>query len=597
MPVDEALIGSPEPAIPPEPIAARDADELLQRRYADLTAMYAASGRLDATLDWDALLHEILKSALHLARAELGSLMLIDERTGQLYIAQAHNLPEVVVSSTRLKIGEGVAGWVAEHREGMLLIGRVNDKLYPGFFPKPRVLGSSISAPIHLPGAKAQPAELYGVINLSRRVGAVNLSRNDLQLIVAFCSSAAMVMRNARYYRTLQRRANGLQHQAEISHDLINSLDMDVVLQSIMDKAVGLLGCESGSLLLVDEANNELVFKVVVGPASSQLLDRRIPSGAGIAGSVVKDGKPLIVNDAKSDPRHYEAVDSSTTLLTSSLLCVPLIAKDRVIGAVEVVNKKDGTPFDADDQEALTALALQSALALSNARLYSDLKHAFTDTVRAIANAQEARDPYTAGHTNRVTHIAMELARVLNWTRAQSEILEIGALLHDIGKIGIIDSILRKPAELTMDEYVEMKQHPVVGAQMLKGVTVLRPMLPYILFHQERYDGLGYPFGLAGQEIPLEGRLLAVADTFDAITSDRPYRKALSIDQAIDEIVLNRGTQFDPHVVDALLELHANGKLMSMVDAQMSEPSSTNLDELANWSRQTDGSPTPGAAN
>jgi HD-GYP domain-containing protein (c-di-GMP phosphodiesterase class II) len=148
------------------------------------------------------------------------------------------------------------------------------------------------------------------------------------------------------------------------------------------------------------------------------------------------------------------------------------------------------------------------------------------------------------------------------------ETLEIGALLHDIGKIGVSDVVLRKPGELTADEYSEMQHHPVVGAQMLEGVSILRPMLPYILFHQEHYNGKGYPFGLAGTAIPLEGRILAVADTFDAMTSTRPYRKRMSVDEAIEEIVRNRGTQFDPEAVDALLGVHKKGRLLPLIESQ-----------------------------
>ena len=196
---------------------------------------------------------------------------------------------------------------------------------------------------------------------------------------------------------------------------------------------------------------------MVIGPASAQLVDTRLPPGVGIVGSVAKEGKPLIVNDAKSDPRHYTGIDDQTALQTVSLLAVPLITKGRVIGVLEVLNKGDKTPFGDDDCAALTALGIQSAIALENAKLYSDLKQAFTDTVRVIANAVEARDPYTAGHTSRVTAIALAMARELDLSREQIEYLEIGALLHDIGKIGITDLILRKPKSLTTDEYTEMK--------------------------------------------------------------------------------------------------------------------------------------------
>lgn len=353
----------------------------------------------------------------------------------------------------------------------------------------------------------------------------------------------------------LQQRAAQLQNLIEISRALTASLEVDVVLLAIVEKAVELLRCQTGSLLLVDEDTKELVFKVALPPAGEQLIDTRLPLGVGIVGAVARDGKPLIVNDAKADPRHYSGIDASTTLTTQSLLCVPLISKGRVIGVVEVMNKMNGTLFDEEDSQSLAAFATQGAIALENARLYSELKRAFTETVRVMTNAIEARDPYTRGHTERVTHLALGIARELGWSRERLETLEIGALVHDIGKIGVSDSILRKPARLTKQEYAKMKTHPVLGAAMLEGVSMLRPILPYILYHQERYDGTGYPFGLKGTEIPVEGRLLAVVDTFDAMTSDRPYRKGLSQEVAIAEIVRHRATQFDPDIVDALLRV------------------------------------------
>ncbi len=355
----------------------------------------------------------------------------------------------------------------------------------------------------------------------------------------------------------LQQRAAQLQNLVEISRALTASLDVDVVLLSIVEKAVELLHCQTGSLLLVDEDAKELVFKVALPPAGEQLIDTRLPLGVGIVGAVARDGKPLIVNDAKADPRHYSGIDASTTLTTRSLLCVPLISKERVIGVVEVLNKTDGTLFDEEDSESLAAFATQGAIALENARLYSNLKRAFAETVRVMTNAIEARDPYTAGHTERVTRLALGIARELGWSRERLETLEIGALVHDIGKIGVADSILRKPTRLTKEEYTKMKAHPVVGAAMLEGVSMLRPILPYILYHQERYDGTGYPFGLKGKEIPEEGRLLAVVDTFDAMTSDRPYRNGMGQEVAIAEIVRHRGSQFDPDIVDALLRVFA----------------------------------------
>jgi putative nucleotidyltransferase with HDIG domain len=536
----------PEPISVPEPIVS--AFEWRQR-YSDLLALYTAVTRLNSTREWEPLLNQVLDAAMTLARADAGSLMLADERTRELHIAAARNLPDDVIRRARVKIGDGVTDCLAQNSEPVLLVGSEQVGRSPNCAPN-HPISSSICAPLAIPGERESKG-LAALLVLDRRLEASVFTENDVQLVAAFCAQAAKMLVSARSYRQMSRRAVQLEHLVEISQKLIASLDVDVVLRSIIDRAVELLQCQAGSLLLVDQETHELVFKVAVGPAGEKLVDTRLPPGVGIVGAVAKEGRPLIVNDAKADPRHYRKVDDNTRLTTHSLLCVPLINKERTIGVVEVMNKSNGLPFDDEDCQLLVAFALQGAIALDNARLYSDLRRAFADTVRIIANALESRDPYTAGHTGRVTQIALATAQELGWAREQLQILEIGALLHDIGKIGVADSILYKPTELTQDEYAMMKQHPILGAKMLEGVAALRPMLPYILYHQERYDGKGYPFGLAGNEIPIEGRILAVADTFDAMTSDRPYRKGLSAEEAIAEIERNRSAQFDPDVVDA----------------------------------------------
>ena len=554
--------GFPEPLTAPEAITRSNPVSERRNQSTDIARLYAIGARLNALLEWDELLKVTLDAARQLCHADGASLMLLDEHRQELYIAAAHNLPMTIVSETRVKLGEGVTGWVAKTHQSLLLLGPLRADAYPEAYPKPDIIGSSLCVPLVL-SANGHAPKLVGVLNLSRVVEGPPFTHEDLGLCEAFGAQAGVALQNARRFRQMRRHAIQLENLVEISQNLIATLDVEIVLRSIVDKAVELLHCQAGSLLLVDDDTQELIFKVAVGPAGERLLGMRLPPGAGIAGAVAKGGRPLIVHNVKSDPRHYPAVDANTSLTTETILCVPLSSKEHVIGVIEVMNKIDGTAFSVEDQDLLVAFAVQSAIALENARLYSDLKTSFTDTVRIIANAVEARDPYTAGHTSRVTDIALDTAREMGWSRTQIEVLEVGALLHDIGKIGVRDMILRKPTGLTEDEYIEMKRHPILGAQMLEGVSALGPMLPYILYHQERYDGRGYPFGLGGTEIPLEGRLLAVADTFDAMTSDRPYRKGLSVETALAEIQRNRGTQFDPDVVDALMRVHAKGKLIS----------------------------------
>jgi HD-GYP domain-containing protein (c-di-GMP phosphodiesterase class II) len=539
----------------PEPISGPESGSKSRvvgewpERYADLVALYAAVTRIGTTLEWDPFLKETLDAAIGLANADSGALMLIDEATGDLYVASARNLPDAALTQARVKTGEGVLGRIARQLQPSLLLERAQIDEYPEFFPKDRI-ASSVCAPLDQPGMHGL-RELLGVFVLNRHMGAPAFTQDDARLVSAYCTQASKSFQILNSYRRMQRRAVQLENLIEISQNLIASLQVDVVLRSIIDRAVELLGCESGSLLLVDAETQELVFKVAVGPAGAKLVNTRLPPGAGIAGAVVRDGVSLIVHDAKADPRHYHEVDASTALETRAILCVPLINKGRVLGVIELINKANGMPFENEDRDLLAAFAAQGAIALENARLYSDLRSAFADTVRIIVNALDARDTYTAGHTGRVTEMALATAREMNWTLEQLDNLQIGAVLHDIGKIGISDSVLHKPTALTPDEYREMMRHPILGAKMLEGVAALRPMLPYILYHQERYDGLGYPFGLRGKEIPLEGRILAVADAFDAITSNRPYRQSLSEADALLEIQRNRGTQFDPDVVDA----------------------------------------------
>ncbi|MCZ6688373.1 MAG: response regulator [Planctomycetota bacterium] len=209
------------------------------------------------------------------------------------------------------------------------------------------------------------------------------------------------------------------------------------------------------------------------------------------------------------------------------------------------------------DQKSL-ALIEQARRLLSKSE---DLRRAYMDILTVISNSIEAKDSYTLGHTWRVSRYAQEIATHLGWDDGRLEEIEMGGVLHDIGKIGIPDSILKKPGRLSTPEYESMKKHPEIGAKMLEGIDFLEPIIPYILCHQERYDGAGYPAGLAGESIPVQGRLMAVADTFDAITSTRVYRPRQSPEFACEEIRRYSGTQFDPEVVDAFFGAWEGGRI------------------------------------
>jgi HD-GYP domain-containing protein (c-di-GMP phosphodiesterase class II) len=244
-----------------------------------------------------------------------------------------------------------------------------------------------------------------------------------------------------------------------------------------------------------------------------------------------------------------------------TLAAYPLKSRGKTLGLLNVIQEDDYTTLRAGQIHLLSVIASKVASLLENMRLYEHLQTSYLTAIKALANAIEARDNYTRGHTNRVTELADLIAQRLDWSSEKRAELKTGCTLHDIGKIGVPDAILNKPEILTEEERQQMEVHPLLGARILEGIDFLAPAIPYILYHHERYDGTGYPHGLAGEEIPVEGRLLAVVDTYDAIVSDRPYRSGATPEVAIEELKRFKNIQFDPVIVDVFIEAWRDGAI------------------------------------
>ncbi len=287
---------------------------------------------------------------------------------------------------------------------------------------------------------------------------------------------------------------------------------------------------------------------------------------------MIETGETVLVTDTKTDDRHYDGVDQTTGTETRSILAVPLrtptiilgqergTTESQIIGGLEAINKLEGT-FNNEDIQLLTALADQAASVLLLARLYADANELFLDTIQAITAAIDAKDPYTRGHSQRVSEFSMVLAQELNLPPETVHHIRVGGLLHDVGKIGVPDAILTKPGRLTDHEFNKMKVHPTIGTIIMGQVRMLQAELPALAEHHERMDGNGYPSGLTDEQITLVGRIVAVADVFDALTSNRPYREALSAEEALEILNSNRGTHLDSRCVDAMLNAYLKGKI------------------------------------
>ena len=367
-------------------------------------------------------------------------------------------------------------------------------------------------------------------------------------------------------WQTLVQKESAKEDQlrtlTKLSAILNSTLDPKEVQKRAMEAATELMNAQVGSLLLVDEKNNELYFEVALGEKGAQVKAIRLKIGEGIAGWVAQHGEPLIVEDVQKDPRFAKKADKKSSFVTRNMICVPVRIKDKTIGVLQAINKEEGA-FAQEHLELFQMLANQVGIAIENARLMEDLRQTFYETAEALAEAIEKRDPYTGGHTKRVLTYSMAAAGYMGLSPEEMEQLKLSAILHDIGKIGVEDRVLRKQASLNDEEFGLMKTHPRMGAEIMQHVEKLKYVIPGMKYHHERFDGKGYPEGLKDVEIPLIARIISVADTFDAMTSDRPYRKGLSDEAAISELMKFSAIQFDPDVVKAFIEAHKDGKIIS----------------------------------
>lgn len=329
-----------------------------------------------------------------------------------------------------------------------------------------------------------------------------------------------------------------------------------------MIAALRLMKAEVGSLLLIDEEKHQLYFEIGLGEKEEALKAVTLNIGQGIAGWVAQHGEPLIVNSPESDPRFLKEVGDKIGYHTRNIICVPVKAKGRVIGVLEAINRQGKTGFRQEDLSILTSLADLVAIALDNARLYAELEEMFFQTAESLSDAIEKRDPYTGGHTKRVAIYTAAIARYLPLTPEERKRLKIIAILHDVGKIGIEGKLLRKKEPLTAEEFEAIKRHSTMGAEIINPIKPLKnDIIPGVKYHHERIDGQGYPEGLRAEEMPRLAKIVAVADTYDAMTTDRPYRKAMGKDEAIQELKNSSGTQLDGEVVDAFVRAFENGEI------------------------------------
>jgi putative nucleotidyltransferase with HDIG domain len=409
-------------------------------------------------------------------------------------------------------------------------------------------LGSILLAPIMIRG------KVIGAIVgdcKSREV----IEQRDVSLMKGLADGMAIALHNSRLYiESLERlmelssKIETIKAMALLDRKILSTIDRDTILKAAVAMVIRIIPCERAAVLFREGENYRVISEWGVG----RFLDNAYSVQKSHFEALGMTSTSLFIPDVASDGTDCLYHREQNAIGIRSSLLVPLVTKGETIGLLDIGSTFQGR-LAPEHLSTADNIASQITVALENARLYEDLQQLIVGTITSLATAIDAKSPWTNGHSARVTKYAVELGKELGLKDHDLERLRLSALLHDVGKIGTYDIVLDKPGKLTDEEFDLVKKHPRKGAEILAPIKQLIDVIPGVLHHHERYDGKGYPDGLKGEDIPLQARILCVADSYDAMTADRPYRTASGKDYAISEVKRSSGTQFDPEVAAVFL--------------------------------------------
>lgn len=389
----------------------------------------------------------------------------------------------------------------------------------------------------------------------------ISVDSGDELSIIGYVLTRIKQIRNGLDF-TLPIKSDPLVSLVKIGRSITAVTDINVLLKVIAEETKIAIQADRCTVFMYDKEKNELWSKVALGMDSQEI---RFPADRGLAGYVVKTGEPLNIPDAYNDSRFNPDIDKETGYRTKTILCMPIKNNNQeIIGAFQVLNKLNGV-FTKGDEDLLAAIGGSASIALENAQLfeqqkelYKEQKELFESFIDTLATSIDARDKITAGHSSRVKLYSMLLVDELGCDEKFKELVEKAAILHDIGKIGIRDSVLQKEGKLTDDEYKHIQEHVRITHDILEKIHMsqdFKTITEIACSHHEKYDGSGYYRHLSGENIPYGGRILAVADVFDAITSKRHYRDKMPIQNVIDILLSGKDKHFDGNLVDTFLKI------------------------------------------
>ncbi len=370
-----------------------------------------------------------------------------------------------------------------------------------------------------------------------------------------------LVVRN----KELRFQVYSLETLMGLTHQLNSSLEMDDLLNTLILSVVGQLRVNSACLFLTDQREQPtcLTASTFKGIKEEQARGISFRLGSDFVRAFLpaegEEGRPIRLAEIEEDPA-LEA-DVGPLFAAGFTVVSPVLMKSRLTAMLAVGEKVSGQEFQSADLEMLKALSESAGIAIENARLFKDLQEAYVSTVRLLVSRIEEKDPYTHGHTERVAQYSVAIAKELGFPVDEVQRIQFGAFLHDIGKVHTQTEILHKPGALTEEEWMMVKAHPVRGAEMLRGVKFLERVSDMVRHHHERVDGRGYPDGLTGDQISIGAKIVNVADAFDAMTTDRPYRAGLTVEKAVGQLKEKAGTQFAAEIVEVFVPAIESGRI------------------------------------
>jgi HD-GYP domain-containing protein (c-di-GMP phosphodiesterase class II) len=436
----------------------------------------------------------------------------------------------------RKRVGEGVTGRCAELGESIVVADAANcefGQLIEGTVP---IEESLLAVPLRY------GTRVVGVIVVSK-LGLNQFDEDDVRLLEVLAGHAAVAVENASLYESARREADSATSLLEFGRELATLVELDDIAGRVTELSSEILDSRNTSFYL--ETNGELRLQAEHGHSpetAAELAAHTYPREA------LQVGREAYV----AEPRDYEPLIGEAPVPGGRYAVAPFDVDGRVGCLVALVERED---FGERELALLGGLAQQAKLAIANASSYEGLERTFVSTVEALANALEANDEYTSTHARWITDLSMRVGRELGLDERALKCLELGALLHDIGKIGIPSDVLSKPGRLTAAQRKLVQTHPELGERIIAPIDRLQVVRPIVRHCHERWDGRGYPDGVAGEDIPLESRIIFVCDAYHAMTTDRPYRRRLSHREALRRLAEGSGSQFDPHVVEVALRV------------------------------------------